>query len=494
MPDVTVPASITPPLPPPRWSLPDDPDLEWLRKRAKRLRTGVIERDPEALELLTAYDPPAADTISLARAQRVLARAFGFGDWAALRTHLAVVATYSRRFDAPVDARQTDADRLLRLGCLDYTDDRSNHVSDAKVLLAGRPELATASVATMALCGAKDGLAAALAADPGAANRETGPFRWPPLLYLTYGRLDVGDPVRSTEVLLAHGADADAGFLWHGLVSPFTALTGAFGGGEQGQPAHPHGPAIAQLLLRAGADPNDNQTLYNRMFTPADDHLELLFAHGLGTDRPSPWRRRFGHTYPSPQQMLGEQLRWAAGHGLTARVRLLLDHGVDARSPGYHADHDDHTAFELAVAHGHLEAADLLAEVGGASDRIDDVDRLLSAALAADRAGIERLREASPALVEQARGRRPDAVAVAVEHGHDAAIPVLLDLGFDVNAGGRWATTALHEAAHSGRADVVATLLAAGADPTRRDERFDATPADWAAHAGHHALADDMRR
>jgi ankyrin repeat protein len=334
-------------------------------------------------------------------------------------------------------------------------------------------------------------LEAALADDPDAVNRATGPFRWPPLLYVTYGRLNVGDPVGSTGVLLAHGADPDAGFLWHGLVSPFTALTGAFGGGEQGQSAHRHGPAIAQLLLRAGADPNDNQTLYNRMFTPADDHLELLFAHGLGADRPSPWRRRFGHTYPSPEQMLGEQLRWAAGHGFTARVRLLLEHGVDPRSPGYHPDHGDLTAFELAVTHGHREAADLLAEVGGSSDRIDDVDQLLSAAFSADRAA---LRAASPAVVGQARGRRPDAVAVAVEHGHDAAIPVLLELGFDVNAAGRWATTALHEAAHSGRADVVATLLAAGADPTRRDERFDATPSDWAAHAGHQALADDLRR
>jgi ankyrin repeat protein len=464
--------------------LPDDPNLEWLRKQAKRIRVGVTDRDPDALELLAAYDPPVADTISLTRAQRVLARAFGFDNWAALLTHLHAIATHSRRFDAPVDPGQSDADRLLRLACLDYTDDRSNRVSEAKVLLAERPELATASVATMALCGATEDLAAALAADPNAVDRETGPFRWPPLLYLTYGRLDVGDPVGTTAVLLAHGADPDAGFLWHGLVSPFTALTGAFGGGEQDQPAHPQGHAIAQLLLEAGADPNDNQTLYNRMFTPGDDHLELLFAHGLGTDLPSPWRRRFGHTYPSPAQMLNEQLRWAAGHGFTARVRLLLEHGVDP----------DLTAFELAVAHGHREAADLLGAANGRSARIDDVDRLLSAALAADRSAVERLRQASPALVEQARDRRPNAIAIAVEHGHAAAVPVLLDLGFDVDAAGRWATTALHEAAYAGRADVVATLLGAGADPTRRDERFDATPADWAAHAGHQVLADELRR
>ena len=42
----------------------------------------------------------------------------------------------------------------------------------------------------------------------------------------------------------------------------FTALTGAFGEGEQGpvnQPPPPEWEAFARLLLDAGADPNDGQ-------------------------------------------------------------------------------------------------------------------------------------------------------------------------------------------------------------------------------------------
>lgn len=33
------------------------------------------------------------------------------------------------------------------------------------------------------------------------------------------------------------------------------------------------------------------------MFTPEDDHLELLFEHGLGEDRSNPWRDRLGDRY-----------------------------------------------------------------------------------------------------------------------------------------------------------------------------------------------------
>ena len=98
----------------------------------------------------------------------------------------------------------------------------------------------------------------------------------------------------AARLLLDAGADPNAGYLWHGLPTPFTALTGAFGEGELGpvrQPRHPHSLALARLLLEAGADPNDGQALYNRMFEPGNDHLELLLEFGLGTGDGGPWRR-----------------------------------------------------------------------------------------------------------------------------------------------------------------------------------------------------------
>lgn len=108
-------------------------------------------------------------------------------------------------------------------------------------------------------------LATVLRDEPSIAVTEGGPWRLPPLLYLAYSRVPQADPVGSAELLLDAGADPDAGFLWQGLPTPFTVLTGCFGHGEGGpgrQPAHPHGERLGRLLLGRGAEPNDAQTLY----------------------------------------------------------------------------------------------------------------------------------------------------------------------------------------------------------------------------------------
>jgi hypothetical protein len=171
-----------------------------------------------------------------------------------------------------------------------------------------------------------------------------------------------------------------------------------FGEGEQGpdrQPRHPHSLALAGLLLDRGAEANDGQALYNRMFTPGTEHLELLFRHGLGAPDRGPWRRRLGDALESPAEMLDRQVRWAADHGFADRLALLERHGVDVT-------------------------------------------------------GVE-LRDAS-------------------------VLPV------DVNARteGR---TPLHQAAWDGDLARIERLLAAGADPTARDDEYRTRPLEWAEYA-----------
>ncbi len=134
-------------------------------------------------------------------------------------------------------------------------------------------------------------------------------------------------------MLLAAGADPDSGYLWLGLPTPFTALTGCFGEGEQGpgrQPRHPRGEQLARVLLERGADPNDGQTLYNRMFGRDDSHLRLLFSYGLGDGDGGVWRRRLGEAVDTPAEMLQRQADWAADHGFVQRVALLAEHGYRA--------------------------------------------------------------------------------------------------------------------------------------------------------------------
>ena len=120
---------------------------------------------------------------------------------------------------------------------------------------------------------------------------------------------------------------------------PFTVLTGCFGEGEQGpgrQPRHPQGDLLAGLLLERGADPNDGQTLYDRMFSRDDSHLRLLLEHGLGHGDGGVWRRRLGERQDAPERMVALQVEWARDHGLTDRLALLAAHGfteVHARGP-----------------------------------------------------------------------------------------------------------------------------------------------------------------
>lgn len=83
------------------------------------------------------------------------------------------------------------------------------------------------------------------------------------------------------------------------------------------------------------------------------------------------------------------------------------------------------------------------------------------------------------------------ALVYAAMGGHRDAAAWLLDHGAAVSARPPFdhAATALHWAALRGHAEVAALLVARGADRTLRDASFDATPAGWAEHEGHGALA-----
>ena len=271
-------------------------------------------------------------------------------------------------------------------------------------------------------------------------------------------------------------------------------LTGAFGEGELGpvrQPRHPHSLALARLLLQAGADPNDGQALYNRMFEPGNDHLELLFEFGLGTGDGGPWRRRLGAALDSPGEMIRGELAWAITHGMTERVRLLVSHGTDLTSPF----EGGATVTSMAATTGHADLVGYLVAHGAPPPGLDPAGAFVAAALAADRAGLDRLLRDHPGLAGQVRSSRPALITWAAACGRPEAVEILAGLGFDVNAMGRtdvpsdqpW-QTALHKAAEDGHLELARTLLRLGADPDIRDHRFGSTPLGWARYFGQQPL------
>jgi ankyrin repeat protein len=433
-----------------------------------------------------------------------------------------VLARYSR-FPDRVTA-SGPADEFLSLACLRYADDEPGRWARAREILREHPEVISGNAHVAAAVADPEALRRVLADDPAAARRDGEPFGWTPLSYLAYARHDPdvteSAVLKSARLLLDAGADPNAGYLWHGLPTPFTVLTGVFGEGELGparQPRHPRSLALARLLLEAGADPNDGQALYNRMFEPGNDHLELLLDFGLGgadtepgaNTEPGraggepgggPWHRLLGDALESPAEMLRGQLAWAVTHGMTGRVRLLVERGhVDLVTPFGQDTESERgvTVTAMAATTGHADLVGYLVAHGAPPLDLESREAFIAAALAADRPGIAALLASHPGLAEEVRAARPALVAWAAACGSPAAVEVLVDLGFDVNARGRtdipsdqpW-QTALHAAAQDGNLELARALLRRGADPDIRDARFDGTPLSWARYFGQDAVAD----
>jgi hypothetical protein len=485
--------------------LPDHADLDRLKRNAQLLRDWVRADEPGALALVREHHPRLGDlaagderarSFRLSDAQLTLARHHGFPSWPRLQAQVRVVVDLARSPHAqpvggPVATDEDRADELLRLACLTYGADDRSRPERARALLDDHPELARASVHTAAATGDAAAMEALVAADPGSVDRAGGPFRWAPLLYATYSRLPRVDTTDVVAVLLAAGADPNAGFLWDGLVPPFTALTGALGGGEGGQPPHPRALDVAALLLAAGADPNDGQIVYNRglgdLARDDTDWLELLLAHGFGQADGGPWASLLGPALPSPPELVGEAFQHAVEAGLVRRVRLLLAHGADPDGHGTHPVFAGRTAYQGAVLHGQVEIVGLLEAAGADTTTVDDDGRFMGALLAGDADVVAALRASDDTVLGRVLAAHPDLVARAVELGRPSAVTLLVGLGFDVNVRPR--ATALHAAAYRGDDAMVRLLLELGADPTIEDTEHHATPRGWAEFAGHATTA-----
>ena len=451
--------------------LPERPSIDRLRRQAREVQR--------------------ADGGPLHPAQLAVARSYGFASWTRMVRGIEEITRF-RRDSLPADPDDPIGAFCVE-GVLTYRDaDGPQRWARARAALAADPDLLRRDVAAAAVAADPNALAGHLNRDPAAATRDAGPLRWPPLLYLAYSRLGGGNSELQKCLDLLLG-DANAGFFLDGLPTPFTALTGVFGSATTDRPAHPHHEWFAQRLLRAGADPNDGQALYNRMFVPADDHLRLLFAHGLGTGDGGIWHRRLPEVTETPQVMLSAQLAWAVMHGMADRVRLLAENGVDLRAPIEVArivGTPSATPLQLAVRSGQRASIDALRELGVAD--LDPESRLIDALLAG--------RSVPTSDVDRSRRRYPSLVLRAAVAGNQTGVRRLVEAGFDVNAYGRQDTvieqeweTALHHAAGEGKVEITELLLQLGADPTLRDRRFDSTPLDWAEHLDQPATAALLR-
>lgn len=423
--------------------LPDNPSLEKLKSDARRLQRGARAGDPTADDLFQRWHPhpetAAAQGFPLHAAQLTVARRCGFAGWPAMVAYLDLAAELTRN-PGQVDEQLLDpADRFCVLACLRYNEsDEPPRWARAAAILAEQPDIVDQHIWAAAAAADPEAIRRHLRTDPGLARAEGGAHRWTPLIYLTYSRMPAGseaDVLAAAAALLDAGADVNGGYLWGGLSTPFTVLTGVFGEGEQGpgrQPRHRWSLPLARLLLERGADPNDGQALYNRMFTRGNDHLELLFEFGLGSGDGGPWRRRLGAAMESPAEMLRRQLDWAMDHQMTERVRLLAQHGIDLVTPsgdGQTPRDRAHALDFFPVTH-ELVLGGTMPSVGG-TDAVAQAAAILLAGPGQDEHA-RRWLQTRPELVAEVRRRWP-AFADGYLPRHQEALDRLAWAGFEVD-------------------------------------------------------------
>ena len=207
---------------------------------------------------------------------------------------------------------------------------------------------------------------------------------------------------------------------------------------------------IAYRLLDAGAEPDALARLYGGECTT----MTLL----VSSDHPA---------------TAGVQL---------ALVNALVDHGasVNAVGKGQWA-----SPLRTALVFGFLDAADALVRRGASIDSVVEA------------AGLGRADDVRMLLPTASALERHQALALAAQNGQTEVVGVLLDAGEGpdrFNPEGFHAhSTPLHQAALSGRLDLVRLLVDRGARLDIHDTLWHSTPLGWALHGDRQDVAAFLR-
>jgi ankyrin repeat protein len=182
----------------------------------------------------------------------------------------------------------------------------------------------------------------------------------------------------------------------------------------------------------------------------------------------------------------------AAKAGDCARLRALLDEGIEVNLKYASQDEPEGTALTHAAENGRLDAVKLLLKAGAkANEKVGfgcDVYQqtaLMSAAKAGHVDVAKTLLDAG-AIAWAKDGSGTTVLHYAAEGGQSAVIELLLKAGAQVEVKNKSGLSPLMTAASEGRSEVVKSLLKAGADPNRFTHGM--TALYYAASGGHAAV------
>jgi len=457
-------------------TLPEYPNLDHLRHEAKDLLRAARRGDQRSVELMRQV----SGGLTLSAAQLTVAREYGYPSWPALK--------------ADVEARGADlaanAADFVRASVADWT-------GRAARMLATTPELANYDLATALVLGDADTVRAAVERDPAIVTRHDPLTGWTALHavcasrwhYLDHERAD--GLVATARLLLAAGADANGRIAQGGRSEGSSPMRCAAGSASTGV-GH---EAIMALLINHGAQIED-EDIYLAAFSRDRRCLQLLLDHA---DVPRIARKALSAPISTRDtdgvRMLleagADPCRFASDDGVplpsviyaaveagcpAELLELLVAHGADPSALGP----DGRSPAGLAALRGREDLSEFFAR-HGQSEHATASERFIAVCMRADRAEAMRRIAANPGLLDGLGDAEHAALADAAEAGNAAAVTLMLDLGFPIAQRREDGATALHAASYGGRAEVVALLLARGADIESPDGTWGSAALEWAA-------------
>jgi ankyrin repeat protein len=472
--------------------LPERSNLEHLKKQAKKLLRLYNACDRTALARFREALPAAAgksDTeisamaLRLHDAQSCIAREYSFPSWEDLKSYV----------ESQIGQAESLASRLVRWLRLVYPGDTSGSDNRASPSAAARvlqehPDLIGSDPYLGCAVGDEGLLQKTLEQDRSWINQAGGPLKLPPLVAVTHSSLvrlpGFKDRLhRCARLLLEAGADPNQsiGNRWPpGSLerpqeeNPLSALYGAAG--------QHHDPELTRLLLAAGANPNDGESLYHSLDDPTCTRLlleagarvigsnafyrvfdfdnlrlvELLLAFGADPDEPA---------LGPPTSDFGTPLMWAIRRRRSAEhIATLLKAGA---SP-FTKTQDGVSAYRLALQLGLPEIAQLLA-AAGAADEVSVQEQLIAACARGDEAAAREFLSGLPDLLTTLAPKQLRLLPDLAGEGASEAVRLMVRLGWPIAVrGGDWQASALNLAVFRGDTPLAEFLLEHGASWTEQ--------------------------
>lgn len=460
--------------------LPERPDLEQLKKQAKDLLKAINAGQPEVLARVPKNELAG---FALADAQRIIAREYGFPSWAKLKERV--------EMSAPARAARTLINASLQ-----------GQAEKVAAILREYPRLSRAGIHMAAVLGDATGVRDWIRHDPALATKVSAESNWTPLLSACVGRVGGDDASRAECVRQLLAAGANPNDHWVEGAYPdakLSALYGAVGVNNY--------PLVARVLLAAGANPNDGESIYHAAEHNHTECLEALVAAGGDLSGRDPkWTNTplyflLGHSPRTRQAAIARQgILWLLDHGADPNVTAyakaevplhlainndwdieliarLLDRGANPNARRA----DGKSALVFAVAGGRDDVVQLLRDRGAIDDTRPE-HYFLGACVNGRRAEARQLLGRHPEWREQLAPAVDPMLLRLAKEDNAAAITLLADLGFGIDAKAEGGERPLHWAAWHGRVAAARAFVLAGANLSEPDGKFHAPPLGWCVH------------